>query len=97
MFAPQYTLPLSTRRHLDLVARGEWFWLGREYFDLDNNIVQQAHSLVNIRAGLTLPHLECWFWMRNLGDAKYIEYAYDFGAVHLGDPRTWGITLKTSW
>lgn len=97
MFAPQYSLPLSTRRHLDLVVRGEWFWLGREYFDLDNNIAQSPHSLVNIRTGITTPHLELWFWMRNLGDTKYIEYAYDFGAAHLGDPRTWGITLKTSW
>jgi iron complex outermembrane receptor protein len=97
MFSPQYSLPLSARRHLDLVVRGEWFWLGREYFDLDNKIAQTAHSLVNIRTGLTIPHLELWFWMRNLGDTKYIEYAYDFGAVHLGDPRTWGITLKTSW
>lgn len=97
MFAPQYSLPLSARHHLDLVARGEWFWLGREYFDLKNKISQSAHSIVNIRAGVTVPHLECWFWMRNLGDTKYIEYAYDFGAVHLGDPRTWGITLKTSW
>jgi len=97
MFAPQYSLPLNTRHRLDLVLRGEWFWLGREYFDLDNNVTQSAHSLVNIRAGVTLPRLELWFWMRNLGNAQYIEYAYDFGAAHLGDPRTWGITLKTSW
>jgi len=97
MFAPQYSVPLNERRHLDLVLRGEWFWLGREYFDLGNNITQSAHSLVNIRAGVTIPHLELWFWMRNLGDTKYIEYAYDFGAVHLGDPRTWGFTLKTTW
>ena len=97
LFAPQYSLPLSTRRRVDWVLRGEWFWLGREYFDLGNSIVQSPHSLVNIRAGVTIPHLELWFWMRNLGDTKYIEYAYDFGAVHLGDPRTWGLTLKTTW
>ena len=97
LFAPQYSLPLSARHHLDLVLRGEWFYLGREYFDLDNKITQAAHSLVNIRTGVTLPHFELWFWMRNLGNTKYIEYAYDFGAAHLGDPRTWGITLKTSW
>jgi len=97
MFAPQYSLPLSVHHHVDLVASGEWFWLGKEYFDIKNKISQSAHSLVNIRAGVTIPHLECWFWMRNLGDTKYIEYAYDFGAAHLGDPRTWGFTLKTTW
>jgi iron complex outermembrane receptor protein len=97
MFAPQYTFALNERRHTDLVLRGEWFYLGREYFDLDNNITQAAHSLVNIRAGVTIPHLELWFWMRNAGNTKYIEYAYDFGAVHLGDPRTGGVTLKTTF
>jgi hypothetical protein len=25
---------------------------------------------------------------------KYIAYGYDFGAVHLGNPRTFGFTLK---
>ena len=33
-------------------------------------------------------------WMRNLGDKKYIAYAYDFGAIHLGDPFTWGLTCS---
>jgi iron complex outermembrane receptor protein len=32
-------------------------------------------------------------WVRNIGDEKYISYAYDFGAVHLGDPRTFGVTV----
>jgi iron complex outermembrane recepter protein len=31
--------------------------------------------------------------MRNIGDETYIAYAYDFGAVHLGNPRTLGFTL----
>jgi iron complex outermembrane receptor protein len=97
MFSPQYSLPLSARHHVNLILHGEWFYLGKEYFDLANSIGQSPHSLVNARAGITIPHLELWFWARNLTDTKYIEYAYDFGAVHLGDPRTWGVTLKTSW
>jgi len=97
MFAPQYTIGLDGKRHLNLVVRGEWFYLGREYFDLDNTITQKPHNIFNARAGVTLPHFELWFWTRNMTNAKYIEYAYDFGAVHLGDPHTWGFTLKTSW
>jgi len=97
MFAPQYNVSLSERHHLDLVVRGEWFWLGREYFDLDNTIAQPPHSLLNARVGITIPHLELYVWARNLTNTHYIEYAYDFGAAHLGDPRTWGVTLKTSW
>jgi iron complex outermembrane receptor protein len=37
------------------------------------------------------------FWARNLGDKRYIAYAYDFGAIHLGDPKTFGITLSTEF
>jgi iron complex outermembrane recepter protein len=37
------------------------------------------------------------FWARNLSDKKYIGYAYDFGAVHLGDPKTMGVTLSTGF
>jgi len=35
------------------------------------------------------------FRARNLGDKKYIAYAYDFGAIHLGNPKTYGVTLAT--
>ena len=97
MFAPDYSLTLDKTRHINLILHGEWFYLGREYFDLNNTITQSPHSLVNVRAGITIPHLELYFWMRNLTNTKYIEYAYDFGAVHLGDPRTWGVTLRTNW
>ncbi|GGA93901.1 TonB-dependent receptor [Puia dinghuensis] len=97
MLSPQYSLLLNARRQLKLVLHGEWFYLGKEYFDLNNKISQSPHSILNARAGLTIPHLELFFWMRNLTDTKYIEYAYDFGAAHLGDPQTWGVTLKTSW
>ena len=97
MFSPQYSLLLSSRHQLKLVLHGEWFYLGKEYFDLNNKISQSPHSILNTRAGLTIPHLELFFWMRNLTDTKYIEYAYDFGAAHLGDPRTLGVTLKTTW
>jgi iron complex outermembrane receptor protein len=37
------------------------------------------------------------FWGRNLGDKKFIAYAYDFGAVHLGNPKTYGITLTANF
>jgi iron complex outermembrane receptor protein len=47
--------------------------------------------------GVSSKHLEIYFWARNITKAKYIEYAYDFGAVHLGDPGTYGVTLRTTF
>ena len=95
MLASQYTVALDSRSGVRLVVRGEWFWIGRQYFDLDNTITQNPYSKVNARVGVSAKHLEFFVWARNLTATKYIEYAYDFGAVHLADPRTYGVTVKT--
>ncbi len=97
MLAPQYSLLLDARRAIRLIVRGEWFWLGRQYFDLENTISQNPYSKINARVGVSSKHLELFVWARNLTATKYIEYAYDFGAVHLADPRTYGVTVKTLW
>jgi iron complex outermembrane recepter protein len=94
MLAAQYTYTLLEKQQLRLSIRGEWSYVGNTYFDLENNIKQKPYSLLNVRAGVSLKHLSLFFWGRNLGGAKYIAYAYDFGAVHLGDPKTYGVTLR---
>lgn len=95
MLAAQYSFDLGTRHHLKLVFRGEWMQLGEQYFDLSNTISQDAYSLLNARAGISSRHAELMFWGRNLADERYIAYAYDFGAIHIGNPRTYGVTLRT--
>lgn len=94
MFAAQYSVDLGTKKQLKLVARGEWMQLGEQYFDLSNSISQDAYSLLNARVGISCRFGELMFWGRNLGDKRYIAYAYDFGAIHIGNPRTYGVTLR---
>ncbi len=96
MLAAQYNWQIIESK-LVLVFRGEWMNLGKQYFDLANNISQSSYSLINTRIGITIKTFELFFWGRNLGDEKYIAYAYDFGAVHLGDPKTYGITFTAKW
>lgn len=95
MLAAQYSVALSRNKQLKLTARGEWMYVGEQYFDLANSIRQKGYSLLNARVGLTCKFAELMFWGRNLTHAKYIAYAYDFGAVHLGDPQTYGVTFTT--
>jgi iron complex outermembrane receptor protein len=97
VFTLQYNYLLSAKHQVKLVAGGEWYYLGAEYFDLANNIRQGSNQRLNIRAGISTRHLELYYWARNLTKTKYIEYAYDFGAVHLGDPNTNGVTLRTTF
>ena len=90
----QYAVPLFLHKPVQLVVRGEWIHLGSQFFDLANTIEQRSYSLFNTRFGIVLKKFEFFVWGRNLGQKKYIAYAYDFGAVHLGEPRTYGATLS---
>lgn len=93
MLALQYSYNIGTKQNLKAVVRGEWMYLGKQYFDLANNISQSPYHLLNTRFGLSANNFELMFWGRNLADKNYISYAYDFGAVHLGNPKTYGVTL----
>ncbi|MBZ5858787.1 TonB-dependent receptor [Flavihumibacter profundi] len=92
MLALQYSYPVSVKNQVTLVARGEWMYLGQQYFDLANTIRQSPYQVLNARIGVNARAFGLFFWGRNLTGKKYIAYAYDFGAVHLGDPSTVGLT-----
>ncbi len=93
LLAAQYNFILGKESRLSI--RGEWNRKGKTYFDFANTIEQKSYSLFNARAGISTKHFGVFVWAQNIGDKKYIAYAYDFGAVHLGVPRTYGITLNT--
>jgi len=96
LLALQYNISLIPSKQLQVIIRGEWMYLGTQYFDLANTIRQSPYSLLNTRLGLKTKHAELYFWERNIANVKYIAYGYDFGAVHLGNPRTFGFTFKAS-
>jgi iron complex outermembrane receptor protein len=96
LLALQYSISLISSNKLQLIIRGEWTYLGKQYFDLANSITQSPYNLLNTRLGLKIKHAELYFWERNMANIKYIAYGYDFGAVHLGNPRTFGFTFRAS-
>jgi iron complex outermembrane recepter protein len=93
MLALQYTYSFGTKQQWRLFVRSEWFYLGQQYFDLANTIIQKPYHLLNGKTGLLSKHVDVSFWVRNLLNTTFISYAYDFGAVHLGNPRTFGGTV----
>jgi iron complex outermembrane receptor protein len=102
IFTPAYTSMAAVQYgvavgDVKLLVRGEWMALGKQYFDLGNTVSQSAYSLLNARVGASYRSFDLMFWGRNLGDQKYIAYAYDFGATHLGDPRNYGVTLRKTF
>lgn len=99
LFTPDVTSMLAAQfmhalgHYVSLSLRGEWRYIGTTYFDLANTIKQSPYNLINARLALAYKKAELSFWGRNLTDKHFIAYAYDFGAVHLGDPRTYGVAL----
>ncbi|MFZ9302739.1 MAG: TonB-dependent receptor [Sediminibacterium sp.] len=74
-------------------VRTEWRYIGTTYFDLANSIQQSPYNIINASLGVQMGDVQIKFWTRNLTNQKYISYAYDFGAVHLGDPATSGLSI----
>lgn len=93
MTAIQYSYELGGLQQFNLVARAEWQYAGKQYFDLKNLHAQKAYHLLNARIGITGKRIDLFFWAKNLGNETYVDYAYDFGAAHLGNPRTYGASL----
>ncbi len=90
--AVQYNLMFSGKTKF--IARGEWQYRGKMYFDFANTIEQSSYHLLHARAGFEFKNIGLYAWAHNLLNKRYIAYAYDFGAIHLGDPKTFGITFS---
>jgi iron complex outermembrane receptor protein len=97
MLALQYAYDLSELAHIKLVGRGEWAATGKQYFDLENTLEQKAYGLFNAKFGIAAKNLDFFVWGRNLGNKVYADYAYDFGATHLGNPRIYGVSISTKF
>ena len=93
LLAAQYSIGIAQNNTSRIVLRGEWKYLGKQYFDLANSIEQPAYSLFNASTTVSIKSYSIMLWGRNLAGKKYVSYAYDFGAVHLGNPFTYGATL----
>ena len=64
----------------------------------------KGYSLVNLRAGLiTSGNWEAFAWVKNVFDQNYFQYLQaqpgNSGAVFglLGDPRTFGVTVRVKY
>lgn len=97
LLALQYTIALDQSQSTRLVVQGDWIYLGKQYFDLANTVSQGSYSLLNARLGVEFKKFGLYVWGKNISNTKYISYAYDFGAAHMGNPQTYGFTLRAAF
>jgi len=89
----QYQRKIDKEKKIGMILRAEYKFFGKQYFDVANTIKQDQYGLLNLKAAIEYKNTELSFWARNTGNKKYIAYAYDFGAVYLGNPRVVGMSL----
>ncbi|TCD10247.1 TonB-dependent receptor [Pedobacter frigidisoli] len=93
MFALQYGYEINKAAKLNVIARGEWLFTGNQFYDLSNQVQQKGYNIYNAKIGFSAKNFDLFFWGRNLANKTYVDYAYDFGAAHLGNPKTYGVSL----
>jgi len=96
LLAIQYDRLLNREGTLSGFLRWEWTYFGTQYFNLANDLYQNSYGLLNASAGCTYRQFGLSLWFRNITGAKYVAYAYDFGAMREGDPFVFGATFRVS-
>lgn len=92
MLAVQWTPQFFHSDELNWMLRGEWLYFGEQFFNLENTISQDGYQIANAKFGVVSDELELTVWSKNIFDTTYIDYAYNFGPSHLGNPATFGVT-----
>ncbi len=92
MLAVQYGVPFAhSAQHASAFVRGEFRYIGEYQLDFVNAYQQPGYGMVNVRAGVTSNRYDLAFWVRNLGDVRYMAFGY--GSYMMGLPRMLGATL----
>lgn len=102
IFAPKITssLALQTKipitKEWKILMRGEWRYLGEQYFDLLNTIPQEPIHLLNGNIGVNYKQWELAFWIKNILDERYVTFAMPgyFTNTLLNRPQTSGVSLR---
>ncbi|MDQ1087163.1 TonB-dependent receptor [Siphonobacter sp. SORGH_AS_1065] len=108
IFTPKLSTSLAaTYRHTlgqkaALFVTPEWKYLGLQYMNYYNDLIQQPFSLINLNAGVKYGPVEISIWGKNMGDVRYLTFAYATtvkaqSPVAQGAPRTIGVTLKAGF
>jgi len=103
VFTPDYTSAITVQynKAINLKMNGfirtEAKFIGTTYFDSGNTIKQSPYCINNFSLGVDMKKATVVFWSKNILNQKYISYAYDFGAIHIGDPATLGISISSKF
>ena len=82
------------------VARLDWRWTGKTWFDEGNTVKQDAYGLLDARIGYENERFGAYLFARNLLDEEYYTHTYLFQglpAATPGIPRILGVELRATF
>ena len=72
--------------------------MGDQYTDIQNQIKQDAYTLLNSRASVVYGQYSLSFWIQNITNERYLAYGNpdsSFGRQsRIAQPKTYGFTLN---
>ncbi|MCM0756932.1 TonB-dependent receptor [Desulfovibrio aminophilus] len=95
---PGYTAYLGSTYHFQngFFVNAEYNRIGKNYFDLANQVAQGDYQTVNAKLGYEHDGYEVYLWGRNLFNATYVTRAFQSGTQwfgRAGEPFTFGVNL----
>lgn len=109
-FTPEYTAAAGIQVSREVrpgalaFGRAEIVRHGAFEYDDANTAGQEAYSLVNLRAGVTLRRISVEGWIRNAFDTRYVPTAFAYPGLapsgfvgEPGRPRTFGVSLSVGF
>jgi len=97
-FTASYITPISKK--ISLETSLDYVYQSDSFFDVPNDLLQEAYGLLNGRIGVTSKNLDFFIWGKNLTDETYFSYGYGvggFNAATFGLPQTYGATLTAKF
>lgn len=109
-FTPEYTAAAGIQVSREVrpgalaFGRAEVVRHGAFEYDDANTAGQEAYSLVNLRAGVTVRRISVEGWIRNAFDTRYVPTAFAYPGLapsgfvgEPGRPRTFGVSLSVGF
>jgi len=97
-FTANYITPISKKINLETSL--DYVYQSDSFFDVPNDLLQEAYGLLNGRIGVTSKNLDFFVWGKNLTDETYFSYGFglgSFSAASFGLPQTYGATLTVKF
>ncbi|MFM6944496.1 MAG: TonB-dependent receptor, partial [Bacteroidota bacterium] len=102
--APTHTIFIGAQyekafnNKLKAIFRGELRNIGDQFTDIQNQIKQDAYTLLNSRVSLVYGQYSISFWIQNITNERYLAYGNpdsSFGRQsRIAQPKTYGLTLN---